>query len=68
MDWANLLTRSPELVVMAIPIVAILSGTVMGVLRHRERMAMIEHGMDPDGVKKAKMLARQEEVPTLERR
>ncbi len=53
---------------MAIPIVAILSGTVVAVLRHRERMAMIEHGMDPDAVKKAKMLERQQEVPRLERR
>jgi hypothetical protein len=68
MDLAQLLDHSPELMVMTIPIVAILSGTVMGVLRHRERMAMIEHGMDPDAVKKAKMLARQEEVPRLERR
>lgn len=68
MDWTQLLERSPELAVMAIPIAAILSGTVMGVLRHRERMAMIEHGMDPEAVKKAKMLARQDEVPRLERR
>jgi hypothetical protein len=58
----------PFLVIMAIPIVAILSGTVVAVLKHRERMAMIERGMDPDGVKKAKMLARQEEAPRLERR
>ena len=50
MDWAQLLTHSPELVLITIPIVAILSGTVLGVLRHRERMAMIEHGMDPDAV------------------
>jgi hypothetical protein len=66
MNWAQVLT--PDVMALAIPIVAILSGTVVAVLRHRERMAMIEHGMDPDGVKKAKMLARQEEAPRLERR
>ena len=52
MNWANVVT--PELLVMAIPIVAIVSGTVMAVLKHRERMAMIERGMDPDAAKKAK--------------
>jgi hypothetical protein len=35
-----------------IPIVAILVGGILGsvkmVIRHRERMAMIEHGMNPD--------------------
>jgi hypothetical protein len=41
----------------------------MAVLRHRERMAMIEQGMDPDAVKKAKLLRdAAEEVPKLERR
>ena len=67
MNWAQVII-TPELLVMAIPIVAILSGTVVAVMKHRERMAMIEHGMDPDGVKKAKMLARQEDAPRLERR
>ena len=66
MNWAQVIT--PELMIMTIPVVAILSGTVVAVLKHRERMAMIERGMDPDGVKKARMLARQEEVPRLERR
>jgi hypothetical protein len=65
MNWANVVT--PELLVMAIPIVAIVSGTVMAVLKHRERMAMIERGMDPDAAKKAKLLAR-EEAPRLEQR
>jgi hypothetical protein len=42
---------------------------VVSVLKHRERMATIEHGMDPDAVKKAKMLRDAEEkVPKLERR
>jgi len=31
-------------------------------------MSTIEHGMNPDGVRKAKMLERQEEVPKAERR
>jgi len=65
MNWANVVT--PELLVMAIPIVAIVSGTVMAVLKHRERMATIERGMDPDAAKKAKLLAR-EEAPRLEQR
>jgi len=65
MNWANVVT--PELLVMAIPIVAIVSGTVMAVLKHRDRMAMIERGMDPDAAKKAKLLAR-EEAPRLEQR
>ena len=51
MNWANVVT--PELLVMAIPIVAIVSGTVMAVLKHRERMAMIERGMDPDAASRA---------------
>jgi hypothetical protein len=66
MNWPQLLT--PDVMALSIPIVAILSWTVAGVLKHRERMAMIERGMDPDAVKKAKMLARQEETPRLERR
>jgi hypothetical protein len=67
MNWAQVII-TPELLAMSLPIVAILCGTVIAVMKHRERMAMIEHGMDPDAVKKAKMLARQEEVPRLERR
>jgi hypothetical protein len=67
MDLARLLT--PDVLALSIPIIAILSGTFMAVLRHRERMAMIEQGMDPDAVKKAKLLRdAAEEVPKLERR
>jgi len=35
MDWSNLLR--PEALVMVIPVL----------VKHRERMAMIEHGRDP---------------------
>ena len=67
MDLSSLL--DPGVLAMSIPIVAILSGTAVAVMKHRERMAMIEHGMDPDAVKKAKMLAeQQQEVAKLERR
>jgi hypothetical protein len=50
-DWAWFL-NNPACLVMMVPIVAILVGGIMGmsklVMRHRERMAMIERGMDPD--------------------
>jgi hypothetical protein len=46
-----LVTR-PEVMVFAVPIVAIVCGigykTVVAIIRHRERMAKIEHGIDPD--------------------
>ena len=42
----------PETLVFLIPILAIVVGGVMGIvkllIRHRERMAMIERGMHPD--------------------
>jgi hypothetical protein len=50
-DWMGVF-NNPDCLVMMIPIVAILVGGVMGimklVMRHRERMAMIERGMNPD--------------------
>ncbi len=50
-DWAYFL-NNPACLVMMIPIAAILIGGIMGiaklVMRHRERMAMIERGMNPD--------------------
>jgi len=50
-DWAWFL-NNPACLVLMIPIVAILVGGITGmsklVMRHRERMAMIERGMDPD--------------------
>ena len=49
--WPTFL-NSPGALVFMIPIAAILVGGVTGVaklvIRHRERMAMIERGMDPD--------------------
>ncbi|HEV3416766.1 MAG TPA: hypothetical protein VG056_08145 [Pirellulales bacterium] len=49
--WLELITR-PEVMVFAVPIVAIVCGigykTVTAIIRHRERMAKIEHGIDPD--------------------
>jgi hypothetical protein len=42
----------PEVVVFLIPLAAICGGFATGivkaVIKHRERMAKIEHGMDPD--------------------
>ena len=42
----------PSILVFLIPITAILAGAVVGVtkllIRHRERMTMIENGFDPD--------------------
>ena len=49
-EWSVFL--SPETLVFMIPIAAILVGGIMGItkqlIRHRERMAMIERGMHPD--------------------
>jgi len=49
--WPAFLSH-PNTLVFMIPIAAILVGGVMGVaklvMRHRERMAMIERGIDPD--------------------
>lgn len=50
MDWSRLL--QPSIFVFLVPIAAILVGGVIAVtkliIRHRERIAMIEHGMHPD--------------------
>ncbi len=50
MSWQQFLR--PEIIVFAIPIVAILIGGVIAitkiVIHHRERMAMIEQGLHPD--------------------
>jgi hypothetical protein len=44
---------TPETLVLIIPVAGIVVGGIAVVLsqvhRHRERMAMIEQGMDPDG-------------------
>ncbi len=50
-DWLQVLTQ-PDVVVFAIPIIAILVGGILGitylVMSHRERMTMIQHGIHPD--------------------
>ncbi|MGO9113924.1 MAG: hypothetical protein ACLP9L_32240 [Thermoguttaceae bacterium] len=50
-DWFSIF-GNPATLVLMIPIVAILVGGITGIakliIRHRERMAMIERGMDPD--------------------
>ena len=50
MDWSMLL--EPSRLALLIPIVAIICGIGIGITKmiidHRERMAMIERGIDPD--------------------
>jgi hypothetical protein len=52
--WGQLLR--PEVLGSLVPVAAIFMVTVIVitklVIRHRERMAMIEQGMDPDAVKR----------------
>jgi hypothetical protein len=54
-EWPTFLNR-PETAAMAVPIAAIfVFGVIMIaklLLRHRERMAMIERGMHPDNSQK----------------
>ena len=53
-SWQDVL--QPEVMALAVPILGIAVGGVLGaisiiskaILRHRERMAMIERGMHPD--------------------
>lgn len=51
MTWLNVLSR-PETLALLVPIAAILMLGIIAVLKtlikHRERMAMIEQGMHPD--------------------
>lgn len=51
MDWVSLL-HNPIVIVFLVPIVAIIVTGVVSIVKmviaHRERMAMIEQGMDPD--------------------
>jgi hypothetical protein len=50
-QWLNLVAR-PDVLFPLIPIVAIVGGTALGItkliLRHRERIVKIQHGIDPD--------------------
>jgi hypothetical protein len=51
MDWGRML--NPGVLGLLIPIVAILSWAAITITKmiitHRERIALIEHGRDPDG-------------------
>lgn len=53
MNWQELLR--PDLLAFLIPLAAMLVGGAIAitsmVIKHRERIAMIEHGMDPDAPK-----------------
>ncbi len=54
--WLSLFTR-PETLIFMIPIVGIIGGVAVSitslVIRHRERMAKIQQGIDPDAERKA---------------
>ena len=56
MDWLREL--NPGVVSMLIPIVAIICGIgyaiTKAIIHHRERMAMIERGMNPDTIREQK--------------
>ena len=47
----------PRILALILPGVAVVCGTGLAAvaifLKHRERMAMIEHGMDPDATKRS---------------
>ena len=49
MDWNRLL--EPASLAMLIPILVIIWLIVLAVVRHRERMAMIAGGINPDAAK-----------------
>ncbi|HTQ39079.1 MAG TPA: hypothetical protein VMJ32_08620 [Pirellulales bacterium] len=48
--WSRIL--QPDILALMVPISAIVLGItysiVLAIIRHRERMAKIEHGIDPD--------------------
>ena len=50
-DWLHTIVR-PEVLVFCIPIIAIVGGIAFGITKaiiaHRERMAKIQQGIDPD--------------------
>ena len=55
MSWLRLFSK-PDTLALMIPIVAIIVGGIVGgivaiaklLIRHRERMTLIEHGIHPD--------------------
>jgi hypothetical protein len=67
-SWQDVL--KPEVMALAVPILGIAVGGILGaisiiskaILRHRERMAMIERGMHPDLVVDSEEIAEQETV------
>lgn len=52
MVWDKLL--DPGVLALLIPILGIVWWIIATVLKHRERMAMIENGMNPDAVGEAR--------------
>ena len=55
MDWLKELFHNPAFIILAIcvgvPVIAATSYEIVKqILRHRERMAMIENGINPDAV------------------
>jgi len=50
MSWQRIF--QPEVLIFMIPIVAVVVGGIVAIvklmIRHRERMIMIEHGLHPD--------------------
>jgi hypothetical protein len=52
MDWDKLL--DPAVLALLIPILALVYWIVHAILKHRERMALIEQGIHPDSVKAPK--------------
>jgi hypothetical protein len=59
MNWERILV--PEVLVLLIPLAGVLVGGTVAVLslihRHRERLAMIEQGMDADAPKGQRIVA-----------
>jgi hypothetical protein len=62
-SWSEFL-EYPEIFGMMIPIVAIVAGVAIVIsrllMRHRERMAMIERGMHPDHPEEAHLVEQDE--------
>lgn len=52
MDWDRLL--EPGVLALAIPILALVYWILHAIMKHRERMALIEQGIHPDSVKQSK--------------
>jgi len=49
MDWNRLL--DPASLAVLIPVLGVVYWIASSVMRHRERMAMIERGIHPDSIK-----------------